>query len=146
MKKLYDRFADEYIDENEKSPYAPPERYAEITEEILIENAARWFLTALKRLIDEEAEQTEQEDWNCAICEQNTEKCVYCIDGNNFKVQTKSKEEKYKQATYSLSKDDDEWYCHYLICNECGTKWMCSETNFCPHCGANVINQSELTF
>ena len=54
MKKLYDRFADEYIDESDKNPYAPPERYTEITEEILIENAARWFLTALKRLIDED--------------------------------------------------------------------------------------------
>ena len=56
MKKVYDRFADEYIDESEKSPYAPPERYTEITEEILVENAARWFLTALKRLLDEEAD------------------------------------------------------------------------------------------
>ena len=56
MKKVYDRFADEYIDESEKSPYAPPERYTEITEELLVENAARWFLTALKRLLDEEAD------------------------------------------------------------------------------------------
>ena len=56
MKKVYDRFADEYIDESEKIPYAPPERYTEITEEILVENAARWFLTALKRLLDEERE------------------------------------------------------------------------------------------
>lgn len=54
MKKVYDRFADEYIDESKKSPYAPPERYTEITEEVLVENAARWFLTALKRLLDEE--------------------------------------------------------------------------------------------
>ena len=56
MKKVYDRFADEYIDESEKNPYAPPERYTEITEEVLVENAARWFLTALKRLLDEEAD------------------------------------------------------------------------------------------
>ena len=60
MKKVYDRFADEYIDESEKIPYAPPERYTEITEEILVENAVRWFLTALKRLLDEEAERTER--------------------------------------------------------------------------------------
>ena len=60
MKKVYDRFADEYIDESEKSPYAPPERYTEITEEILVENAVRWFLTALKRLLDEEDERTER--------------------------------------------------------------------------------------
>ena len=56
MKKVYDRFADEYIDENDKSPFAPPERYTEITEKILVENAARWFLTALQRLLDEETE------------------------------------------------------------------------------------------
>lgn len=56
MRRVYDRFADEYIDESEKSPYAPPERYTEITEELLVENAARWFLTALKRLLDEERE------------------------------------------------------------------------------------------
>ena len=56
MKKVYDRFADEYIDESEKSPYAPPERYTEITEEVLVENAARWFLKALKMLLDEETD------------------------------------------------------------------------------------------
>ena len=61
MKKIYDRFADEYIDESEKCPYAPPERYAEITEELLIENALRWFLAALKRLLDEDAERKESE-------------------------------------------------------------------------------------
>ena len=60
MKKVYDRFADEYIDESEKSPYAPPERYTEITEEVLVENAARWFLTALKRLLDEEADRKDE--------------------------------------------------------------------------------------
>lgn len=32
MKKVYDIFAEEYIDESEKSPYAPPERYIEIAE------------------------------------------------------------------------------------------------------------------
>lgn len=30
MKKVYDRFAEEYIDESEKSPYAPPERYEDV--------------------------------------------------------------------------------------------------------------------
>jgi len=63
MKKVYDRFADEYINESEKSPYAPPERYTEITEEVLVENAARWFLTALKRLLDEE---TDRKIENCS--------------------------------------------------------------------------------
>ena len=54
MKKIYDRFQDEYIDESGKNPYAPPERYTEITEEVLIENAARWFLGALRRLLAED--------------------------------------------------------------------------------------------
>ena len=67
MKKVYDRFADEYIDESEKSPYAPPERYTEITEELLVENAARWFLTALKRLLDEDrkTENSSEKPNNC---------------------------------------------------------------------------------
>ena len=69
MKKVYDRFADEYIDESEKNPYAPPERYTEITEEVLVENAARWFLTALKRLLDEEADRkTEPTHGKMLIC------------------------------------------------------------------------------
>ena len=51
MKKLYDRFADEYIYESERDTFAPPERYTEITERILIDNAARWFLDALERLL-----------------------------------------------------------------------------------------------
>lgn len=52
----------------------------------------------------------------------------------------------HNHGTYRISDEADEWYCHYLTCNKCGAEWMCSETNFCPHCGANVINQSELTF
>lgn len=47
MKKVYDRFADEYIDESEKNPYAPPERYTEITEEVLVENAVRAYFTRI---------------------------------------------------------------------------------------------------
>lgn len=43
-----------------------------------------------------------------------------------------------KRGTYRLSEYDDEWYCHYQICNECGAKWMCSNTNFCPNCGADM--------
>lgn len=40
---VYDVFADKYIDELDIDPIAPPERYKEITEELLIQNAARWF-------------------------------------------------------------------------------------------------------
>ena len=42
-------FADEYIDESEKSPYVQPERYTKM----LGENIAMWLL---KRLLDEEAD------------------------------------------------------------------------------------------
>ena len=100
MKKVYDRFADEYIKKRKKSPYAPPERYTEITEEVLVENAARWFLAALKRLLDEETdhktenrsekpnnstiskmEQVEDEPMKttdyCDICKRDM--CEYCI-------------------------------------------------------------------
>ena len=44
--KVYDRFADEYIDESEMDEIAPPERYEYIAEELLINNAARWFIKA----------------------------------------------------------------------------------------------------
>ena len=43
---VYDVFTDEYIDELDIDPIAPPERYKEITEELLIQNAARWFVEA----------------------------------------------------------------------------------------------------
>ena len=79
MKKVYDRFADEYIDESEKNPYAPPERYTEITEEVLVENAARWFLTALKRLLDEETgRKTEPTISKMEQVEPQTEEMVSC--------------------------------------------------------------------
>ena len=40
---VYDVFTDRYIDESEKSLYAPPERYKPITKDMLISNAARWL-------------------------------------------------------------------------------------------------------
>ena len=46
--KIYDVFADEYIDAEDKDPIAPPERYREITPEMLVQNAARWLCDALK--------------------------------------------------------------------------------------------------
>ncbi len=49
MKKVYNIFADEYIDESKKSPYAQPERYTKM----LGENIARWLL---KRLLKKEAD------------------------------------------------------------------------------------------
>lgn len=49
MKKMvYDVFIDDYIDIEKMDPCAPPERYKEITEELLISNAARWFSEALR--------------------------------------------------------------------------------------------------
>lgn len=41
--RVYDRFIDEYIDEEDMDPIAPPERYVQITEDMLIENATRWL-------------------------------------------------------------------------------------------------------
>lgn len=47
MSKIYDVFADEYIDEREIDPIAPPERYKEITLDLIVQNAARWFIEGL---------------------------------------------------------------------------------------------------
>lgn len=42
--KVYDVFADEYIDVGDIDPNAPPGRYLLLTEELLIENATQWPL------------------------------------------------------------------------------------------------------
>lgn len=47
--RVYDRFRDEYVDEEDMDQTAPPERYAQITEDMLIENAARWLVKELKK-------------------------------------------------------------------------------------------------
>jgi len=47
MGKVYDVFADEYIDEEDMDVIAPPERYKPITPDIVIKNAARWICDAL---------------------------------------------------------------------------------------------------
>lgn len=47
MGKIYDVFADEYIDEEDMDVVAPPERYKPITPDIVIKNAARWICDAL---------------------------------------------------------------------------------------------------
>lgn len=52
MNKVYDVFADEYIDVEEIDPIAPPERYKEITPDLLIKNAARWLREGLKEAED----------------------------------------------------------------------------------------------
>lgn len=49
---VYDVFTDKYIDELDIDPTAPPERYKEITEELLIQNAARWFVEAFTNKAD----------------------------------------------------------------------------------------------
>ena len=46
--KVYDVFADEYVNKEDIDPIAPPERYMEITEELLIANAARWLVNAME--------------------------------------------------------------------------------------------------
>lgn len=52
--RVYDRFRDEYIDEEDMDLIAPPERYVQITEDILIENATRWLVKELKKYWDVE--------------------------------------------------------------------------------------------
>ena len=52
--RVYDRFADEYIDEKEKDPIASPERYIELSEELILQNATRWFCQALKKELGRE--------------------------------------------------------------------------------------------
>ncbi len=42
--KVYDVFADEYIDVGDIDPNAPPGRYLLLTEELLIENDTQWPL------------------------------------------------------------------------------------------------------
>ena len=46
--KVYDVFADDYICREDMELNAPPERYIEITSDLLIKNAARWFIEGLK--------------------------------------------------------------------------------------------------
>lgn len=46
MSGVYDVFEDRYIDASEIDQTAPPERYKAITKDLLIENAARWFVEA----------------------------------------------------------------------------------------------------
>ena len=48
MDKVYDVFIDDYIDRENMELNAPPERYIEITSDLLIKNAARWFIEGLK--------------------------------------------------------------------------------------------------
>ena len=54
MSKIYDVFADEYIDETEIDLIAPPERYKEITPNLIAQNAARWLLEGFS--MNDEAE------------------------------------------------------------------------------------------
>ena len=52
--RVYDTFRDEYIDEEDMDLIAPPERYVQITEDMLIENATRWLANALKEFWNRE--------------------------------------------------------------------------------------------
>lgn len=48
MDKVYDAFIDNYICREDMELNAPPERYMEITSDLLIKNAARWFIEDYK--------------------------------------------------------------------------------------------------
>ena len=54
MKKIFDVFADEYIDEEDVDVNAPPERYKEINIDLLITNAARYIVEETRKTDDEE--------------------------------------------------------------------------------------------
>ena len=47
-----------------------------------------------------------------------------------------------KTGTYTESKENDEWYCWYATCNECGREWMGSR-NFCPNCGVDMRGEQD---
>lgn len=49
MSKIYDVFADEYIDEEDVDVNAPPERHKEVDVDLLINNAARWIVEGIMR-------------------------------------------------------------------------------------------------
>lgn len=49
MSKIYDVFADEYIDEKDVDVNAPPERYKEVDVDLLINNAARYIVEEMRR-------------------------------------------------------------------------------------------------
>lgn len=49
MSKIYDVFADEYIDEGDVDVNAPPERYKEVDDDLLISNAVRWIVEGIRR-------------------------------------------------------------------------------------------------
>lgn len=52
--KVYDVFADKYIDECEMDLNAPPERYKKIDGNLLVENAARYIVKAMKEVAGNE--------------------------------------------------------------------------------------------
>lgn len=98
MKKVYDIFADEYIDESEINPIAPPERYTEITEDILVENAARWFLTELKKLLDVDLkdENSSEKPNNCETCKHKYDGMGYCKTCGESNYEPKDEPTKYR--------------------------------------------------
>lgn len=53
MSKIYDVFADEYIDEKDVDVNAPPERYKEVDDDLFISNAARWIVEWIRRTDEE---------------------------------------------------------------------------------------------
>lgn len=61
MTKVYDVFADEYIDREDMDLYAPPERYMEIDDNLLIKNATRWLSEGLNDGLNQQLMEGEQE-------------------------------------------------------------------------------------
>lgn len=57
--RVYDSFADEYIDEKKKDPTAPHDRYIKLSEELILQNAARWFCQAF---VDSAEKELDRED------------------------------------------------------------------------------------
>ena len=68
---------------------------------------------------------------NDIYCEETIEE--YILDNGTLSFA----EPERKKGTYTESEENDEWYCWYATCNECGHEWMGSR-NFCPNCGADM--------
>ena len=102
--RVYDRFADEYIDEMEKDPIAPPERYIELSEELILQNAARWFCQALG---DDSAEKELVRVVRCKDCKNWTNgRCwgiPFCGDDASY-IET----EEHDFCSYGERREDGE--------------------------------------
>lgn len=46
--RLYDRFKDEYVEEEDVDLTAPPERYVKVDSDLIINNGVRWLVEAMR--------------------------------------------------------------------------------------------------